>query len=151
MSKLATTILTGVLLLGVALGIPARATAATASGALPFRPLSSPTDRFAASNLTRAYEKDVSLFLNSQGPRVDLAELDRHGYFPYGDRPYDPEWKSLVESGEARRVAEMSPKEKDEVTPPTAGVQVGIPSAVAATGALIGGLALLVKILTLGI
>jgi len=45
----------------------------------------------------------------------------------------------------------VSPSEKEALTPPSAGVQVGIPSAVAATGALLGGLALLVKILTLGI
>jgi hypothetical protein len=122
-----------------------------ATTTLPFRPLGGPHDRFSASNLTVTYEKDPTLFLNGSRPPIDLAQLDRYGHFPYGDVPLDPNEKSLVGSPRPQSVADVSPQEKDELTPPTAGAHVGIPSAVAATGALLGGLAILVKILTLGI
>ena len=80
-----------------------------------------------------------------------MAELDLHGRFPLGDTPEDSTAKALYERARRGDVAEVAPPEKAELAPPQPGVRTGIPSAVAATGALIGGLAILIKILTLGI
>jgi hypothetical protein len=42
----------------------------------------------------------------------------------------------------------LTPEQKDALDPPKPGVHVGIPGTVAATGAMVGGLALLAKILS---
>lgn len=152
MTGRAATFLMGLVLLGGAWASAALAsTTLETSRPLPFLALSGPNGRFTASNLTAVYEKDPTSLLNRRGPRIDLAQLDRHGHFPYGDTPIDPNEKSLVESTQPQEVADVSPTEREELTPPKAGAHVGIPSAAAATGALIGGLAILIKILTLGI
>ena len=118
---------------------------------LPFRPLQGPDDVFSASSLTISYDRAWMSFSNPRGPRIDMAALDRHGYFPPGDVPADSLARALYERALHPDVAEVTPADKDALSPPKAGAQVGIPSAVAATGALLGGLAILIKILTLGI
>ena len=118
---------------------------------LPFRPLQGPDDVFTASSLTMDYDRAWMSFSNPRGPKVDLSMLDRHGYFPPGDVPADSAARALYERSLHPDVAAVTPADKDAVTPPTAGAHVGIPGAAAATGALIGGLAILIKILTLGI
>ncbi len=125
----------------------------TVSGAksLPFKPLSGPNDYFTASTLTAAYEKDMTPFLSYRAASIDMAALDRHGHFPYGDVPEDSTARRLFEQAKLRDLAEETPPEKTALVPPSPGGHTGIPSAVATTGALLGGLAILIKILTLGI
>ena len=72
------------------------------------------------------------------------------GLYEY-DVPADSTARALYERTLHPEVAEVTPADKDAVTPPKAGAHVGIPSAAAATGAILGGLAILIKILTLGI
>ena len=124
---------------------------AAAARTLPFRPLQGPDDVFTASSLTIDYDHAWMSFSNPRGPRVDMAALDRHGYFPLGDVPADSAARALYERSLHPDVAEVTPADKEALSPPEAGAHVGIPSAAAATGALLGGLAILIKILTLGI
>ena len=110
---------------------------------LPFRSLTGPNDRFTASDLTMLYEKDTSLFLNpSAPPYLDLEQLDRYQYSRADTT------RRVWSRPPPDEVAELSPQEKDEITPPTAGVQVGIPSYISVPGTLIGGAALLIKVLS---
>lgn len=90
-------------------------------------------------------------FANPRGPRIDMLALERHGYFPSGDVPADSSARAVYEQALRPDVANVTPAEKDALTAPQTGAHVGIPGAAAAAGALLGGLALLVKILTLGI
>lgn len=122
---------------------------AAAADVLPFRPLSNPGDHFSASDLTIAYETDSSLFLNGAAySYLDLDELDRHGLPRYEEDTADGSKRVRSESAPDDSVAELSPDEKDEAVPPPAGVQVGIPSYIAVPGTLIGGAALLAKVLS---
>ena len=115
--------------------------------ALPFRPISGPGDHFSASNLTITYENDSSLFLNVDAVSyLDLDELDRHGVPMY---PEDADGRRRVWSDpDPSEVAELTPEQKDAATPPTAGVQVGVPSYISVPGTLIGGAILLVQVLS---
>jgi hypothetical protein len=148
-----------VLLFGITLGAslcaahPAAGSAQPPSSpeSPPFRALRQAGERFTASSLTMRYDTDLALFLNPRDRRIDLDDLDLHGRFPYGDTPEDSTAKALYERAKRGEVAEVTPPEKAEIAPPQPGVHTGIPSAAAATGALIGGLAILIKILTLGI
>ena len=119
-----------------------------ATGELPFRPLSDANDHFSASNLTKTYEKDPSLFLNPSAPSwLDPDELDRYGVAPFSFAP-DGSTKRVWSHSFPDEVAKLSPEEKDEVTGPQAGVQVGIPSYISVPGTLLGGAILLVKVLS---
>lgn len=114
-----------------------------AASELPFRPLTHPDDHFSASALTMAYEKDFSVFLSPDAASsLDLDELDRYRYAASDTT------KRVWSDPSPDEVAELTPEEKDEVTTPTAGVQVGIPSYIAVPGTLIGGAVLLVKVLS---
>jgi hypothetical protein len=82
--------------------------------------------------------------------RTDVARLDRWGWFPANDVPIPDE----RETGRIQN--QTSPPKPEELVPPDElradqpaqeGVRVGIPSAVASTGAALGGLVLLVQIL----
>ncbi len=98
------------------------------------------------------YDRDLALFLNTRSRRIDLAVLDRHGHASPPATVWDDSTaKALFDRSQPTDVAEVTPGEMDALTPPTAGVHMGIPSAVAATGALLGGIGLLIKILLLGI
>ncbi|MFQ5601126.1 MAG: hypothetical protein ACE5G2_11310 [Candidatus Krumholzibacteriia bacterium] len=136
-----------------AVSVPSQTTAPADSSrpiSLPFRPLSGPGDRFSISRLTEPYETDLTPFLSLEGMSpVDLDVLDRHGYFPEFDVPVDSAGTHrLFREREPRRVAELTPEEKEELVPPQPGVTAGIPSAVAVTGTLLGGLGLLLKVLS---
>jgi hypothetical protein len=114
-----------------------------AAGELPFRPLTHPDDHFSASDLTMAYERDLSIFLSPNAPSyLDLDQLDRYRYAAADSS------RRVWSDPDPEHVAQLTPEQKDEVTPPTAGVQVGIPSYVSVPGILIGGAALLVKVLS---
>jgi hypothetical protein len=118
---------------------------------LPFVPLENPGDFFAASKLTRSYGKDLTPLLGSRrqpAARTDLETLDEYAAAP---QPYDSEPDStdirLLRERARRSAAEMTPEERAAAAKPEAGVRVGIPSPVAASATLIGGVALLAKIL----
>lgn len=120
---------------------------------LPFLATTSVDEFFTASNLTRLYGKDLVRFMSPQtaSARYDLAALDHYG------TPSNPQWVpppltpdssiSLTDEQRRRHPSDMTPEDRAALKPPEAGVHVGIPSAVAATTAFVGGLALLVKIL----
>lgn len=125
---------------------------ASASPPLPFRAVRGPSDRFTASSLTMNYDRDLALFLNARPRSIDLAFLDRYGHAPPPVSVWeDSTAKALFDRSQGTDVAEVAPGEKDALTPATAGVRMGIPSAVAATGAILGGIGLLIKILLIGI
>lgn len=94
-----------------------------------------------------SYEKTIASFSNVAAHQSrDLAWLDR-----YGDpRPKRVETDSsnihLVDEA-ARRATELTPDEKKALEPPSPPVQVGIPSPVAVGASLVGGIALLVKVI----
>ena len=54
----------------------------------------------------------------------------------------------LTRAGEGKKPTELAPGEKAALNPPQAGAHVGIPGPVAATSALLGGFALLVKLIS---
>ena len=98
------------------------------------------------------YDRDLALFLNAGPRRTDLAFLDLYGHAPPPESVWeDSTAKALFDRSQGTDVAEVAPGEKDALVPATAGVRVGIPSAVAATGAILGGIGLLIKILLIGI
>jgi len=98
------------------------------------------------------YDRDLALFLNTRPRRIDLGDLDRYGHAPPAPSAWDDSTaKALFDRSQPTDVAEVTPGEKDALTPATAGAKVGIPSAVAATGAILGGIGILIKILMLGI
>jgi hypothetical protein len=148
----------GTVLLGfAALGhAPAQASTRPDSAAarLPFRLLDSPNGYFTVSNLTKAYGRDLSEWLKVQAPpTTDLAQLDRYGRSrpiepAPAPAPEDSSDLALADAAKKHNPTELTPEEKAALTPPQPGVHVGIPGTVAATGALIGGLALLAKIVT---
>jgi hypothetical protein len=114
----------------------------------PIRLLVAPDGRFVTSQLVLDHGRDETPFLTGViVPQLDLAELDAHGRFPDGDVPADST-KRLFRHRPPQDAAALSPEEKKAAVPPEPGVHAGIPSAVAVTGTLLGGLALLVKILT---
>ena len=137
------------LLLVVAAGAPALARASTASR-LPFVAVKSDQEIFASSHLTKTYAPDQTYLLRAPRlRRTDLARLDRWGWFPADDVP-------VPDASETGRVAQQTSPAREELVPADelradqpaqAGVHVGIPSAVAATGAALGGLVLLVQVL----
>jgi hypothetical protein len=127
---------------------PALAGASEAS--LPFVAVSSDQEIFASSHLTRTYAPDRTYILSApQLRRTELARLDRWGWFPADDVP-------APDDSETGRVAQQTSPAPEELVPADelradqpaqAGVHVGIPSVVAATGAALGGLVLLVQVL----
>jgi hypothetical protein len=62
--------------------------------------------------------------------------------------PADSSDIRLTRAEQGRRPTELSPDEKAALDPPKPGAQVGIPGPVAATTALLGGFALLVKLIS---
>jgi hypothetical protein len=118
---------------------------------LPFEPIEQPGDIFAASKLTRTYAKDLTplLWADRRAKRTDLETLDEYA-------SADPSFSSdpdstdiqLLRERARRSAAEMTPEEKAAAEAPQAGVHVGIPSSISTTATMIGGIALLAKILT---
>jgi hypothetical protein len=144
---------TGVLLLVVSsVGTAAAAVPAPSVPAEPSPPpievFVAPDGRFVTSRLDRDHGRDPTPFLSGViVSQLDLSVLDAHGRFPDGDVPADST-KKLVRGRPPQETAALSPEEKKAAAPPEPGVHTAIPSAVAATGALLGGIALLVKVLT---
>ena len=144
---------TGVLLL-VAISSSVGTAAATVPAAepppspAPLEVFVAPDGRFVTSRLDRDHGRDPTPFLSGViVSQLDLNVLDAHGRFPDGDVPADST-KKLVRRRPPQETAALSPEEKKAAAPPEPGVHAGIPSAVAVTGTLLGGLALLVKVLT---
>ena len=114
----------------------------------PLEVFVAPDGRFVTSRLDRDHGRDPTPFLSGVVvSQLDLDVLDAHGRFPDGDVPADST-KKLVHRRPPQETAELSPEEKKAAAPPEPGVHAGIPSTVAATGTLLAGLALLVKVLT---
>ena len=126
---------------------PARASEASR---LPFVAVKSDHEIFASSHLTKTYAPDQTYLLRApQLRRTDVSRLDRWGWFPADD-------VAVPDDSETGRVAQQTSPAPDELVPADelradqpaqAGVYVGIPSVVAATGAALGGLVLLVQVL----
>jgi len=120
---------------------------------LPFEPAQEPGEPFVASKLNKTYGKDLTRLMRprARSPRTDLETLDQ-----YAEAPLPPFAPAELDSSDIRLVgsrpegssAELTPQDKEEAKPAQAGVQVGIPGPVAATTALLGGIALFVKVLT---
>jgi hypothetical protein len=133
--------------LPTAAAAPRSRPAAPDSG-LAFRPLGGPTDRFSVSDLTRTYERDLTIWSNAgRQPVLDLAWLDRYGGSTGGHAAIDSSDIDVVGGAERREPTAMTPDERAAAEPPQPGVQVGIPSPVAVAGALLGGVAVLVKLI----
>ena len=114
---------------------------------LGFRPAPHPGDLFSVSNLTISYEQSIASFSNTTSRQSrDLAWLDRYG----NQRPRMAETDSsnirLVDEAK-RQATELTPTEKKTLEPPAPPVQVGIPSPVAVGASLLGGIALLAKVI----
>ena len=144
---------TGVLLLVVSgvstasAAVPAPSAQSTPSPP-PLEVFVAPDGRFVTSRLDRDHGRDPTPFLSGViVSQLDLDVLDAHGRFPDGDVPADST-KKLVRRRPPQEAAALSPEETKAAAPPEPGVHAGIPSAVAATGTLLAGLALLVKVLT---
>ena len=119
------------------------------ANSLPFRALDDDSGRFTASALTEPYELDLNQLLDyAEQSSVDLDVLDRHGWFPMDDVPYDPNTHDMFQWAEENMPTDpQTPEEQVAGESGTAGVNVGIPSAVAVGGAVLGGLGLLASIL----
>ncbi len=78
---------------------------------------------------------------------MNLDDLDRYGEPRYADDPADPT-RRVYSDTVPDNVAEMTDEEKDAATPPTAGVQIGVPSYISVPGTLIGGAAMLIHVLS---
>lgn len=119
---------------------------------LPFRALERPEDHFTASNLTDDYE-DRFVRLESLVPpprRRDLDQIESDSRWTQADADSIARADStaLALFGDSRdRTASLSPEERDALTPPAAGVRVGLPGPTAAITALAGGLGLLAKLI----
>ena len=123
---------------------------ATRDSGLAFRPLRHSSDRFSVSDLTRLYERDLSVWTNvDRQPAGDLAWLDRHG----SARPVrvaahsDSSDLDVVEGAEGRDPTAMTRAEKEAAEPPKPPISTAIPSPIAVAGSLVGGLAILVKLI----
>lgn len=133
--------------------MPAEGTASVRAGAdsgLAFRPLAGPGDRFSVSNLTRSYERDLTLWSSrASGSARDLAWLDRHGRAMAGSASAGADSSDIdvVGATPVRDPTAMTPADKDAAQPPQPPVRVGVPSPVAVAGSLLGGLALLVQLI----
>jgi hypothetical protein len=118
---------------------------------LAFRPLSSATDRFSVSDLTRRYEHDLTSWSNPTAASTrDLAWLDRHGTAwptPAPTVGADTTDIDVVDEAAPGEHAEMTPAEKDAAEAPPPPAQVGIPDPISIGLPLIGGLALLVQMI----
>jgi hypothetical protein len=138
----------------VGVAVPAASGAAVPAGrdsALAFRPLSGATDRFSVSDLTRRYEHDLTPWSNPAAASArDLAWLDRHGTaWPTPPPTVEPDTTDIdvVDEAAPGQHAEMTPTEKDAAEAPPPPVQVAIPDVISAGLPIIGGLALLVKMI----
>lgn len=123
---------------------------ATASAnSLPFRTINDPSERFTVSSLTAPYERDLDRILDLEAKEpTDLAVLDEHGWFPMEDVPYRADSHDMFrQAAEAVSRDPLTPEEEVAGESGTAGVQVGIPSPVAVTGSILGGLGVLASIL----
>lgn len=112
-----------------------------------FRPATNSGDPIASSELTRKYAVDLTLFLRPSADVdvADLAWLDRMGSPPPSAVPAaDSSDVELIESG-ARAPRDPPPAGERAAAPKPSG---SIPGPVAATTALLGGLVLLVKVIT---
>lgn len=117
--------------------------------ALPFVPVRGPGDRFVASNLSKTYDRDLLHLLNPEAARIraDLALLDRYGQAPRHRVPVEVD-SSNVRVVDAGKPDQISREEKEKLEPPAPPIKTTIPDAVASTASILGGLALLVKILS---
>ena len=116
--------------------------------ALPFPPITEPGQSFAASDLTRRYTKNVMPFLRPDlAPPTDLAQLDRAAERSEARAAEADSSDVQLVDEQRRRAGPLTPEEKNQLVPPKPGAYVGIPGPVAATGALLGGLALLIKLI----
>ena len=120
---------------------------------LPFEPLQGPDDWFAVSPLSRAYAKDLTRLLRPAASRswAELETLDRYAEGPppgFVPAELDSSDIRLVGARPEGSTAELTPEDKKEAKPAQAGVQVGIPSSVAASATIIGGIAMFIKVLT---
>ena len=73
-----------------------------------------------------------------------MQEVERYAAAAYRDTTPDSSNVHLVD---AARRAELTPEERAQAAPKKPGAHVGIPGPAAAAGALLGGLALLVKVI----
>jgi len=107
-----------------------------------------PDVRFGISLFALRFEQDLSVLLNTPPINpISLAQLDAHGYFPDFDVPIDSTDSQRL-AQKTKRSADPLDKDKDkELLPPKPPVSIGLPSAAAATGALLGGAALMIHAL----
>ena len=120
-----------------------------AANSLPFRTLKGSADRFTVSELTAPYERNLDRILDVEPAEpTDLAVLDAHGWFPMDDIPYRPDTHDMLRQA-ADEISKdpLTPEEKVAEESGTAGVNVGIPSPVAVTGTILGGIGVLASIL----
>ncbi len=120
--------------------------------ALPFLPASGAGEQFTASRLTKAYDHNLMQFVKPvrRVPPTELAGLDGLAASrpaPPDTAPVDSSDIRLTRAGQGQ-TAELTPEQKAALVPEQPGAHVGIPGPVAATTALLGGLALFVKLLT---
>jgi hypothetical protein len=156
MRTAATLILLGMLLAGsrpvAARPVPLPTTPdSTQLRLLPFEPAMDPGEPFAASKLNKTYGKDLTRLLRpgARPRRTDLEVLDRYAVAPeFVPAELDSSDIRLVGSRPEGSSTELTPEDKRETTPPQAGVRVGIPSSVATSATILGGIALFVKVLT---
>jgi hypothetical protein len=119
------------------------------AASLPFKALDDETTRFTASALTEPYDVAVERLLDvERADATDLDVLDEHGWFPIDDVPYRTDTYDMFQwATEDVPQDPLTPEEKVAEESGTAGVQVGIPSPVAAAGTILGGIGVLASIL----
>jgi hypothetical protein len=111
---------------------------------LPFLPAPRPDQPFAASELTKPYVKNFAPLLKPRPRSTSIREVERYAAAAYRDTSRDSSNVHLVD---AAKHSELTPEEKAKAVPKKPGAHVGIPGPAAAAGALLGGLALLVKVI----
>jgi hypothetical protein len=121
--------------------------------ALPFLPASEPGQTFTASRLTKTYNRDLMQFVRPvrRLPATEIAALDAlppARVAAPDSAVADSSDIRLTRNGQGKRPTELSPTEKAALAPEKPGAHVGIPGPVAATTALLGGFALLVKLIS---